>query len=222
MSTEDTALSRVAARIAASEVASKKGPENAQAAEDERHALAAEGVQHIRPLLKNLLECAIREAAPAAQLEQDGKAVRLGNGRIVCDLAFPYLESRAFARSRIAVVAGVFLSIQQNSRQYPGRSGNLWYGDLDRSGAYRWWEVAYMGNPMAPSDQRLDTPFGVSSERDLDIADASASVAMTRYQYAYGPKQLDVDHPEVFIRRWAEFLAAAAMNGLQCPRYLPE
>jgi hypothetical protein len=165
MPNDDSALSRVAAQVAACEREAKEAAENARAREEERHVLAAEGMQRIRPVLKELFERVKREAAPAAQLDHNGKAVRLGDGRLVCDLVFPYLESRIFPRSQLTVVAGAFLGLQQNSQRYPGRSGNLWYGDFDRSGAYSWWETAYMGPPCSPSAfaERCFTRFSAPS-----------------------------------------------------------
>ncbi len=220
MSNDRSALSRVAAQVTASEQAAKEAAERARARDNERGTLADQGMDQVRVVLTELIERARHEAGPSGRVDPKGRIVHVGDGQLSYELAFSRLEADAFPRSHLVVVAGVYIGVEQRSQEYPGRSGNLWYGDLDRSGSYSWWEAAYMA--ITPSYNRLDTPFGVSDYRDLTIADRTAGPAMDVFEYAFRPVRIEGRQLETFYRRWLDFLAGAAMNSLRIPGYLPE
>jgi hypothetical protein len=219
-------LASAGAKVAAKEAAMR--PEQAQA-ESERRAraeLANSGIAELQTMIEDLFSAVENEAAPARRSMSgpsttDRSEIYLGTGALFLQVTFPRLDRGAFDGVQWDVVAGAVMGVRQQSLGYPGRSANLWYADLDGSGAYRWWEIPYMTNPFIPS-HRPDEPFGFIARDQLRHAALAASPVMASYQHAAKPTPIDLELQEAFFSRWTARLALAAEAQLSRPSSLPE
>jgi serine/threonine protein kinase len=117
------------------------------------------------------------------------------------------------------VIAYTTISVvtERNSHGYEGRSHSLWFCDAQELGRYSWYEVAFMGNPLAG---RIggDDPHSLSPQ---EASVALGGVTGTA-QVAWPFTEIDRADPTDFVDRWTGWFADAADKKLQRPSSMPE
>lgn len=101
---------------------------------------------------------------------------------------------------------------------YEGRSHSLWYCDAQEPGVFRWYETAFMSNPLIPRRGRLD-PFALEPGEE---AYGALSTVTTEYQVAWPFTPIDQGNETEFIERWIAWFADAAEGRLHHPSRMPE
>lgn len=112
----------------------------------------------------------------------------------------------------------IALRIPENRWQYDGRSHSLWFCDAQEEGVYRWYETAFMINPLIPRRGRMN-PFALDPGEDAAVA---FSPVVGEVQLAWPMTPIDQGEEQEFIQRWMEWFADAAEGKLEHPRHMPE
>ncbi|MGQ5696318.1 serine/threonine-protein kinase [Rhodococcus erythropolis] len=118
----------------------------------------------------------------------------------------------------VAAFASLSLRVPADRYAYEGRSHSLWFGDIQKTGEYGWYETAFMVSPMVNKQGRQD-PFA------LDPGEESAKAVwtgMAEYQVAWPFTRLHLEDLDEFIGRWASWLGQAATGSLNRPSTMPE
>jgi serine/threonine-protein kinase len=168
----------------------------------------------------------VLEAAPAtrAAASNGGLTLQLGDGALVIDpvQAAPADCLAAFEyEPAFDVIAYTAIAARKprDRYNYEGRAHSLWFCDAHDQGVYRWYELAFMVQPLIAQRYTLD-PFA------LPPTDEGAAAAFTPVmhirQVAWQPIPFDQGEEEHFIERWLGWLAAAADGSLNRPLRMPE
>lgn len=196
--------------------------ESAARSETERHADLARSASSLLDGLYGGLSEAVLDAAPSAKNGKAGKrngiTISLGPAQLelvpMAKTPFNPWEWKAPAFEVIAH-ASVILRIPRDRYDFEGRSHSLWYCDAFEAGRFEWVETAFMISPLV-SKMSVMRPFTV----DPGIEAAKALwTGMAEFQLAWPIEPVDAD---VFIDRWANWLADAAQGRLQAPSMMPE
>lgn len=118
----------------------------------------------------------------------------------------------------VVSAASINLKIPTDRFGYEGRSHSLWFGDIQETGRYGWYETAFMISPLIARQGRQD-PFA------LDPGEQAAKAVgpgMAEFQVAWPFTRLEPDDLDEFVSRWAGWLASAARGGLHRPSTMPE
>lgn len=195
----------------------------------EREELAGAGCEGLVAIVAELFsriasasqgKARVAPMAPGRQGRLEGR-VGMGRGALSCWVAFPVIAHTSFANSRMNIAAGAVIHVGQDGHpHYDGRGANLWYGDLDASGAFAWWEQAYMTNAWIPGRRRAE-PFGVEDWDGLRQADQAHSM-MAELQRASRLRRIEGQGLEEFCERWMDRLARAATCSLSMPSSMPD
>ena len=118
----------------------------------------------------------------------------------------------------VVVSSSIVLRIERDRFGYAGRSHSLWYCDAEHEGVFRWYETAFMINPVVPKRSSLD-PFALSPSLDAALA---LSRGMHSFQVAWPFNPIDQGNEAEFIERWIGWFADAAQGQLSRPRQMPE
>ena len=102
---------------------------------------------------------------------------------------------------------------------YEGCAHSLWFCDAHDEGVYRWYEIAFMVQPLIPERCTLD-PFALPPT-DENAAQAFTPVMGVR-QIAWQPLPFDQGDEEQFIERWLSWFAAAVDETLRHHSHMPE
>jgi len=211
-------------RVEAARVAEQnRAASVAQTEEARRAGLLDASRRGLRSVSDEFLEH-LDEAAPTAPVQRRGEGwhLSLNGARLDLSAARPF-DGRSWGgwdAPPIDVVshATVSITIPADYRGYEGRSHSLYYCDASESGAYAWYETAFMVMPMLQRQGRQD-PFalapGVESAKAL-------WPGMSEYQVAWPFTRLVVGDIDDFLDRWLGWFAAAAQGQLQRPTMMPE
>lgn len=191
-----------------------------------RATLAASSRTGLARISAQVVE-AIGEAAPAAVVsrdQKDGWELRLGPATLkmsgpsqASSFRWGGWDPQAFD---VVCAASMELRIPANYRGYEGRSHSLWFGDIQESGRYGWFETAFMVSPLVRNLSRSSRePYALNP--GVDAAKAVWG-GMAEIQLAWPFIRLDPDNLDEFIDRWAEWLALAATGHLTYPSTMPE
>jgi hypothetical protein len=207
----------------------KQGEEDAkisakQSREEVRRELfrAAEGTLY--RILETLRE-RVLEAAPATLVSTNhGLTFRLGDGVLIVDpLQMAPADCLAAFDYELAfdVIAYTAIAVRKprDRYDYEGRAHSWWFCDAQEEGVYRWYELAFMVQPLIAQRCALD-PFALPPT-DRDAACAFTPVMGVR-QIAWHPLPLDQGDEEQFLERWLTWFAAAADGTLRHPSSMPE
>jgi len=212
-------------------VVEKQGEEAArmsaqQSKEEARRELFEAARQSFERIL-DTLRGRILEEAPATQVSASragGLILSLGDGSLIVDpvqtaptgclAAFDY--EPAFD---VIAYSAIAARKPRDRYDYEGRAHSLWFCDAHDEGVYRWYELAFMVEPLIPERYTLD-PFALSPT-DEYAAPAFAPVMDVR-RVAWQPLSFDQGEEDQFVERWLEWLAAAADGSLSHPRAMPE
>jgi eukaryotic-like serine/threonine-protein kinase len=178
------------------------------AAEQARAALVTDAQAILREIGNELVE-RISSAVPNASVvrKPDAVMISVASSTLELELNLKRYSADAFPRSKWDVIAGTAIGVHQAKPQH-SRSASLWFTRRNHPGAeYRWYEVGYMGNPIAGRSFNYQ-PAAV----EADLADRAHSPAMDVVQEAYAPVSIDGEDTDAFIERWLNTLAAAC-NG---------
>lgn len=168
----------------------------------------------------------VLEAAPATKVSTSGGrlVLELGDGALVIDpvQAAPADSLAAFdyepAFDVIAYTA-IAACKPRDPYDYEGRAHSLWFCDAHDENIYRWYELAFMVQPLLCERYALD-PFALPPT-DKDAAAAFTPVMHVR-QIAWQPIPFDQGEEAQFIERWLGWFAAAADGSLSHPSTMPE
>lgn len=166
------------------------------------------------------------EAAPAttASASGGGLELRLGNGVLTVEslqMAPPDCLAAFDYDPPFDVVAYSSIRVRnpRDPYDYEGRSHSLWFCDAHEEGVYRWYELAFMVQPLIAERYTLD-PFSLPPTDDE--AAKALTPTMTVRQVAWQPIPIDQGEEDPFLERWLGWFAAAADGSLSHPRSLPE
>jgi eukaryotic-like serine/threonine-protein kinase len=196
---------------------------------ERRAALVQDAGRQLHSMSVTLSE-AIRSAAPAASesavqaqhmsgLLTSGWRMRLGGAKL--DFAPPTIPEEAPSLPFDVIVWLTIAVIQPpNQLGYQGRSHNLWFCDAQECGRYRWYETAFMDQPLMRSAQRPIDPFAASPTSKE--AKQALLPGMGAFQVAWPFTPVDLGEMDEFIGRWAGWFAQAATGSLAYPSQMPE
>ena len=177
------------------------------------------------PILDTLRQ-RVLEAAPATEVSssQGRLVLRLGDGVLIVDpvqIALAECLAAFDYESPFDVIAYSAIAACKPPDRcgYEGRAHSLWYCDAHDEGIYRWFELAFMVNPMVPQRSSLD-PFALPPT-DEHAAGAFVPLIDVR-QVAWQPLPFDQGDEEQFMERWLEWFAAAVDGSLGHPPHMPE
>lgn len=207
-----------------SEEAAKKSAQ--QSREEIRRELFRAAEQSFNRILEVLRE-RILEAAPAAvdsTTAAPGLQMHLGNGTIIIDpiqMAIAECLAAYDYEPPFDVIAYTAIAVRKprDRYDYEGRAHSLWFCDAHDEGVYRWYEIAFMVQPLIPERSTLD-PFALPPT-DEKAAHAFTPVMDVR-QIAWQPLPFDQGGEEQFIERWLDWFAAAVDGTLSHPSHMPE
>lgn len=196
-----------------------------EAAEEQRRvALAKTGLQVFEDLYGQLREKLEQEVG---DLIQSNSSPRSAIWNFLFDTATweisfirdrGVLESQLFSESGWDVILGIKSTVIQDKLPKYQWGANFWYAKTNRSQLnYRWWEVAYMVNPIVRQQPEFQ-PFALEN---LEFADKAAGPVFWKIQLAAKPVPIDDEDFEKFYARWRDLLAQAAEGSLRRPSRLP-
>jgi eukaryotic-like serine/threonine-protein kinase len=166
----------------------------------------------------------LAEAASTGQVMQakTGWVFRIGEAdlRMTDAVKADPIAWRGSAAPPFDVIAYTAMSliVPQGTRGYRGRSHSLWFCDAKVEGRYRWFETAFMDNPMVATSRDIE-PYAVAPAKD---ARAALGPGMHVLVPAWPFTELDTGDLDEFTSRWARWLADA-MNGRPThPMMMPE
>ena len=192
-------------------MAQKRAEEAANSAADQsrearRHELFEDAQRSLAPILDSLRERVV-QAAPSANVSSDpALIIRLGDGVLAVDpvaqtppdslAAFDYEPPfDVIAHSAIAVRKPL------DRYSYEGRSHSLWFCDAQEEKVYRWYELAFMVQPLIAQRFTLD-PFALPPT-DEDAAGSLTPVVTVR-QVAWSPEPFDQGNEDQRMEHWAQ------------------
>lgn len=192
--------------------------------EEQRSALVTNAKQSLEAILDKLVEQIRENASSAVVTRSPNLLIRLGKGELSIDAVRPAPANCLGIGGRsptFDVVAYTAITVRQPQDQFghEGRSHSLWFCDAQEQGVYRWFETAFMVQPLIPERARLD-PFALGPTEE-EAAQAFSPIISTR-QIAWQPLPFDQGEEEQFIERWLAWLADAATGSLHHPRSMPE
>lgn len=198
---------------------------SAASTEAERRARLFEAANASLKVISAQLRQAVLDNAPAAARDPrstaDDWSLRLGPASLGMD---PALKTSMGNFGRwppafdVTASAAIALNIPQDQYGYEGRSHSLWYCDAQEKGVYRWYEMAFMFNPLF-SKQLRHTPAAFEPDEKAWQAFANG---ITEYQLARPVTPIDQGEEEAFINRWLDWFGRAAAGQLQRPSSMPE
>lgn len=118
----------------------------------------------------------------------------------------------------VAAFSSVSLRIPADRHGYEGRAHSLWYCDAQEASVFRWFETAFMFNPLGSRQSSVE-PFDLRPGRDAYIA---LSPVMHTHQAAWPFSPIDQGDEDEFLERWLGWFADAAEGNLRQPRRMPE
>jgi serine/threonine protein kinase len=211
------------ANLAEVQRAASKEQANARAEteQERRERLLQAGTHTFSHLLAELAE-AVAAAAPAAQITRGPQEliIALGAGKLAID-DLSSTESYGWPGTPFDVIAKAFVSITQpaNRSGYTGRSHSLWYADAQQQGHYRWYETAFMINPLANRGMRQEDPFCLPPN---GTAHEAIAPGITTTQLAWPFTPLMAGALDAWISEWSLWLAQASNAAMQIPTHMPE
>jgi serine/threonine-protein kinase len=187
----------------------------------ERHERLFEDARRSLIAIGEELQMALVEAAPSiARTTPAGELweLKLGNATLRLSQAQKAQSGQAAARLPFDVVAFAAVSLMApGAHGYRGRAHSLWYCDLEEEGRYRWYEMAFMHQPLMGAVSAID-PFPQSP---VEGAVAFAPMMGTK-QLAWTPQRVVAGELDEFITRWGDWLAAAYEGKWAHPSRMPE
>ena len=206
----------------AEEAARRSALQSKQEARRELFEAAKHSFERIRDTLKER----VLEEAPgtSASYSQNSLVLSLGDGKLIIDAAVMApagcLAAFDYEPAFDVIAYTAIAACKPPDRYgYEGRAHSLWYCDAHDEGIYRWFELAFMVNPMVPQRSSLD-PFALPPT-DEHAAGAFVPLIDVR-QVAWQPLPFDQGDEEQFMERWLEWFAAAADGSLCHPSHMPE
>lgn len=111
------------------------------------------------------------------------------------------------------------ITVLTGNDRYRGRSHSLWFCDAQQSGLYRWFENAWMYNPLFGRSYLLQ-PIGLPPNQETFLA--LSPITGTTHQLAWPFTAVDQGDEADFIERWLGWFAEAALGQLSRPSRMPE
>lgn len=222
---EATARLQAANQVIVVKQAEKEAAASAgRSAADQRSELYSAAQFSLEVILDGLLK-RVSEAAPSATVARTpNKMARLGDAKLTVDplgLA-PSGCMAAFGRPPVFdVIAYTAISVRmpRDAYGYEGRSHSLWFSDAQEEGIFRWFETAFMVNPLKQEKFSVE-PFALPPVDDK--AAGAFSPVISARQIAWEPLPFDQGDEEQFFERWLGLFADAVSGTLQHPRHMPE
>lgn len=118
----------------------------------------------------------------------------------------------------MAAYSSISIRFTPDRWQYEGRSHSLWFCDAQEKGAFRWYETAFMINPLISRRARQD-PFALDPGEGAAPA-IHSGIAETQVAWPFTP--IDQGLSDEFVERWIGWFADAAAGNLRHPQLMPE
>ena len=118
----------------------------------------------------------------------------------------------------IIAFSAVGIDMLASSRVYMGRAHSLWYCDAKEAGEFRWYETAFMFNPLIGKGGNIE-PFALSPGQD---AYGALAPIIDQAQVAWPFTPIDLGDEDDFVERWIGWFADAAQGNLHHPSHMPE
>jgi serine/threonine-protein kinase len=114
------------------------------------------------------------------------------------------------------------VAVSQSSGRYGyrGRTHSVWFCDAQERGQYRWYETAFMDQPMMQRRLQSIDPFAV--EPTSKEAQQALMPGVGTFQVAWPFTPVDPGEMDEFISRWANWFAQASGDALARPSRMPE
>jgi eukaryotic-like serine/threonine-protein kinase len=193
--------------------------------EEERRSEIIRAAEYSFNQIINALKTNIIESASAATVSSNaGLYIQLGEGKLIVDPVRNAKQSCLAAYDfeppfDVISYSAIAARKPKDRFEYEGRSHSLWFCDAHDDGVYRWYELAFMVQPLISGRFTLD-PFALSPMDEL--AGQAFSPVMGIRQVAWQPIPFDQGNGGQFIERWMNWFAEAA-SGLLChPSHMPE
>lgn len=219
----DPALDRLAAAGAAQaqrEAQAEAERRSQRDLESKRLGLAAEARATLLAVFNELAR-RITTSVPNASVRSDASShvIKVGTATLEMELGTGdgyFFDQNAFPKSGWDVICGASVEVNQATPLHK-RAASLWYTKQNsNTGAYRWYEVGYEGNPLTGRGFQFQ-PAAVGP----DLADRAHWHGMDIIQPSYPPIAIDDEDLDAFCQRWAHILAEACDGRLQhLPRRL--
>jgi hypothetical protein len=119
----------------------------------------------------------------------------------------------AFQQSHWEVVCGGCLTLEQSGTQYNGRASNIWFMTLPPGSEYRCYEATYRSQ-FGGATHRYD-PYAIEAYDGLRDADFAAAPITHVMVLDHPPALMDGEHLDVFLNKWTQRFAQAAVGTLQ-------
>ena len=182
-----------------------------------RTRIAAEAEQILKSEIISELISRIADHATNCEQTPDKLGVSLGSGMLKVQLRGSAIPYEAFVQSKWDIAGAAAISVRQTDPRYDW-SASLWFGRINQSTDYRWYEVSYYTSGLVARSREFE-PYHLFN--DLRKADEAAAPIMTVENIAQGPLPIDGDHLEDFLDRWISRFAKACSGQLSHPRSLP-
>lgn len=195
-----------------------------KSSEERRRDLFAVAGQSFNMIIEQLIE-RVRTAASAATFRWAPNLImRLGDGMLAVDIlrsATPNCLAAFGRRPAFDVIAYTSIAVRKPRDQYDyeGRSHSLWFCDAQIEGVYRWFETAFMVQPLIPERSTID-PFALPPTDNM-AAGAFSPVISSR-QLGWEPLAIDQGDEDQFTERWLIWFAEAVSGKLRHPHSMPE
>ena len=204
---------------------------NQQAEQDQERSKAITEVERRQEMLKaasqsleNILGLLHNEIVENAPATESSRKAHIGtwclneailNVGPLYELSVPATKGAPF---EVVGYSSITLRIPRDQFGYEGRCHSLWYCDAQEDGVYRWYETAFMINPIISRSVPID-PFALNPGQDAYNA---ISPGIQEYQPAWPFTPIDQGDEDDFIERWIRWFAAAAQGKLEHPKMMPE
>jgi serine/threonine protein kinase len=211
--------------IAADNAALSAKLATARTEKERRDQLAQSAISRLRQIGETL-QAQILDAAPAssdstARTATTGWARSLGPATIFMDEIIPASPDvwGGYAPAfDVIAYSAIGIRIPQDRYGWEGRVHSLWYCDAKEAGDFRWFEIAFMVNPLMRQDSTV-APFALPPGGDSGVAIAPT---LGHIQAAWPFLPFDRGDDAEFLERWLRWFGEAAQGELRRPSSMPE
>lgn len=204
--------------------AEEQAEESAVMSEGERRQRLLESARRSLDAISGQVREAIVDNAPGANPTHSGFddwSLQLGPAIVGMDpatLSDPGSWGSWRPKFDVVAFASVGVLIPQDRHGYTGRTHSLLYCDAQQEGVYRWYETAFMVNPLMPQRTERD-PFALAPG---ELAGKALSRTLAESQVAWPFTPIDQGEEGDFIDRWLDWFGQGAQGNLRHPSQMPE
>lgn len=211
-------LAEVNSRAVAEAASAMSEAESKKTESERRQSLFADGVKSfagLREQLRRRVRDVASQAGDDFPFVLRGAELRLEGP----EPAGPSeLAAQGYDPAFQVVAYGQVVLLNPEGNSYRGRAHSMWFCDAQESGAFRWYELAWMKNPLIGERFELD-PTALPPSRKT-LVGLSATISGLQLAWPFVP--VDQGESADFIERWIGWFADAAEGKLNRPARMPE